>query len=115
MSESQPNIIHLSKNGLKTSFNLEESNHISSSSPNCSDWDEIRCYHDSQNSALIIEILNETITVVFHHSSKNTPLHVHMIFNESEVYDDKCDKFYTIIDSYTLFIIFQNRIVKINL
>jgi hypothetical protein len=115
MSTSEQNIIHISKNGLRTSFNLEESKHISSSSPNWSDWDKIRCYHDSQNSALIIEILNETITVVFHHSSKNTPLHVHMIFNESEVYNDKDDKFYTITDSYTLFIIFQNRIVKINL
>ena len=62
-----------------------------------------------------MEILNEPITVVFHHSSNNTPLHVNMIFNESEVYDDEDDKFYIRIDSYTLFIIFQNRIVKINL
>jgi len=118
MSESEQNIIHISKNVLRTSFNLEGSKHISSSSPNCSNWDEIQCYRDSKNSALIMKIFNEPITVVFHHSSDNTPLHVNMIFNENVVYDDKDDKddkLYTRIDSYTLFIIFQNRIVKINL
>lgn len=112
MSEIQRNIIHLSKKGpiSKPPFITGESNVISSSQSD--DRKDINCHNkfDFLKSFLIMEIEDNT-TVIFHYSSNKIPLHVHMMITDIEEGEKNC----TITHSYTLFIIFHNRIVKINL
>ena len=112
MSEIQRNIIHLSKKGpiSKPPFITGESNVISSSQSD--DRKDINCHNkfDFLKSFLIMEIDDNT-TVILHYSSNKIPLHVHMMITDIEEGEKNC----TITHSYTLFIIFHNRIVKINL
>ena len=112
MSEIQWNIIHLSKKGpiSKPPFITGESNVISSSQSD--DRKDINCHNkfDFLKSFLIMEIEDNT-TVILHYSSNKIPLHVHMMITDIEEGEKNC----TITHSYTLFIIFHNRIVKINL
>ena len=113
MSRSEQNIIYLSKKGptiFRPPFITGESNVISFS--NTDGRDDINCYNRFylEKSFLIIEIDDNT-TVIFRYSSNKIPLHVHMMTTDIEGSEINC----TQTHSYTLFIIFHNRIVKINL
>ena len=113
MSAKQPNIIYLSKKGptiFRPPFITGESNVISFS--NTDGRNDINCHNrfDFKKSFLIMEIDDNT-TVIFRYSSNKIPLHVHMMTTDIEGSEINC----TQTHSYTLFIIFHNRIVKINL